>query len=381
MIYSVDLDEMAGRISHIDLCKYVSDLGWKKYTGVIRDGVAYYQKTLNDSFYQITIPCDRSFYDYSSSMRKVVSTLSFTESKSEEQVILELLNPMSDILRVRHISDSVENGSILFEDAIQLYDNARKLLTNAALDVTSYKRFYKGRPNDRVQQFISKCRYGQTEIGSYVISLVCPFVDFDENGVGKQLSFFSDESNAAVSITRQSTKKIMDSVCLLKDSIESGINLSEIVEDESKHISISFIESLINLNLAGVDSKLEITAKWAPTIRENTAQRSVVEVSHDYYSPLQSIVAKYKADDERETCVIEGKIADLKATPQIEKRTKGNAKLVFIADDSSKTQSVQLTLDPDSYNTAIRAHQEGRTIRAIGKKTGNKMTDVSIIIL
>ena len=381
MIYSVDLDEMAGRISYVDLCKYVSDLNWIKFSGRVRDGVAVYQKIINNELFQINIPCDRIFSDYSYAIRKAVHILSFTESKSEEQLILELLNPMSDILRVRHISSRVENGSILFEDAINLYDNAKKLLTNAALDVTCYKKIYKGRISDTVQEFISKCRYGQTEIGSYVISLVCPFVNVGDDGQVQQLNIFSDEENAAISITRRATKKVMDSISIIKETIEEGKNLSDLVEDESKQISVSFIESLTNMNLINPGSALEIKAKWAPTIRNNISQKSVVEMSHDYYSPLQSVVEKYKADDQKETCIIEGKIANLKAPPQIEKRTKGNAKLVYIADDSSKTKAVQLTLDPDNYRIAIQAHQEGKTIRAIGKKTGNKMNDVSIIIL
>ena len=128
MIYSVDLNEMAGRINYVNLCKYVSDLQWKKYEGRLKAGVAVYQKKINDKLFQITIPCNRDFSDYAYAMRKVVETLSFTENKSEEQLILELLNPLSDILRVRHISPSVENGSILFEDAINLFENSKNCL-------------------------------------------------------------------------------------------------------------------------------------------------------------------------------------------------------------------------------------------------------------
>ena len=173
----------------------------------------------------------------------------------------------------------------------------------------------------------------------------------------------------------------MDSISLIKETIEAGKDLSEIVEDESKQISVSFIESLTNMNLITPGSGLEIKAKWAPTIRNNISQKSIVELSHDYYTPLQSVVEKYKANDEKESFVIEGKIADLKATPQLEKRTKGNAKLVYISEDSSRTKSIQLILDPENYNIAIKAHQNGKTIRAVGKKVGSKMTDVTIVIL
>ena len=139
MIYSTDLTEISGKINHLNIIKYVSDLHWVKYTGKVKEGLSIYQKTVNERFYQINIPCDKSFYDYAIAMRKVVSILALTEKKSEEQIILELLNPLSDILRFRDISDSVENGSILLEDGIRLFENAKRLVLSAAQDVVNYK--------------------------------------------------------------------------------------------------------------------------------------------------------------------------------------------------------------------------------------------------
>lgn len=380
MIYSVDLDEMAGKISHIDFIKYISDLQWKKYQGRVHENVAVYQKFIDDHFFQITVPCNRELRDYAYAMRKAIGVLSITESKSEEQLILELLNPISDILRVRHISSTVENGSILFEDAINLYENSKKLLTNAALDATNYKRLYKGRTCEYVQQFISKCRYGQTEIGSYVISLVCPFVKIEEDGTVQQLSIFSEESNCAHSITRKATKKIMDSISLIKTTIENGGNLSDLIEDETKHISVSFIESLSNLNISNENNGIEIKAKWAPTICDNISTVNQISLNHDYYSPLKSIVDKYREKDEQDSCTIEGKISLLQATPKIEERKTGIVKLAYISDDGKKTKKLQLVLDKDNYNIAISAHQAGKTVRAIGTLQGNKMTNVSLEI-
>lgn len=380
MIYSVNLEDMAGRISPIDFIKYITDLQWKKYQGKIRDGIAVYQKIINDKFFQITIPCSRELRDYSYAMRKAINILAETELKSEEQLILELLNPMSDILRVRHISPDVENGSILFEDAINLYENAKKLLTNAALDVTNYKKIYKGRTCDEVQQFISKCRYGQTEIGSYIISLVCPFYKVEDDGSLKQLSLFSDEETCAFSITRKATKKIMDSISLIKSTIENGGSLSDLVENENNHISVSFIESLSNLNISNENNGIEIKAKWAPTIRNNISLTDQISITHDYYSPLKSVVDKYHEKDEKDTCTVEGKISLLQATPKIEDRKYGTVKLTYIANDGKKTKNIQLILDTNNYNTAILAHKTGKTVRAIGTLRGNKMKDVSLEI-
>ena len=381
MIYSVDLDKMAGRIAYIELCKYVSDLGWKKYSGKVMSGLAVYHKYHLDTLFQITVPCDREFEDYALAMRKVIATLSITEGKSEEQLILELLNPLSDILRVRHISPDVENGSILFEDAINLFENSKKLLLNAALDssIGSYKKIYRGRPPEDVQQFINHCRYGQTEIGSYVISLVCPFVTFDQ-GQLQQLTLFSEEENASVSITRRATKKLVESLSEIKQAVEDGGDLSEIIEDPEKNISVSFIESITNLNIEKANNSLEIKAKWAPTINSNRPGVDKIQLSHDHYSPLKSIVDKYKKEDETVSQTFEGRISKLYASPNLEDREKGRATLVYI-NQLNKTSSVNLLLSKVDYDIAISAHSEGRTIRAIGEVSGKNMVVNTLEIL
>lgn len=141
MIYSANLTEMAGKINHIDLSKYVSDLNWKKYEGRLKQGIAVYQKTIDNELYQITIPCDRNLYDYDFAMRQVIETLSFTENKSEEQLILELLNPLSDILRVRHISLSFPRRNLPLYAATNmclLYPIQRKNTTKP-LQTTSFR--------------------------------------------------------------------------------------------------------------------------------------------------------------------------------------------------------------------------------------------------
>ena len=379
MIYSVDFQEIAGRISYVELCKYVSDLGWNLYAGKTAAGLKIFQKIQNGIVYQIKVPCNRDFSDYPEAIYKAVSTIAEIEGKSVEQIILELLNPLSDIIRVRHIGSDVENGSILIENGINLYENAKKLLTNAALDILSYKKIYKGRTPEGVAEFISRCRYGQTEFGSYVISLVCPFVKVDNNEV-QQLSLFSDEEISAYSLTRKVTNRVIESIEKIKDTIDKGEDLSGVIESMQNPISVSFLDSLTNLNISTEDSALEVSVKWAPTVKLNRASISKATISHDYYAPLKTIVEKYKSEDASTSISIEGRIGKLVASPNIEDRTTGQAQLVYI-DENSHAKKITLDLGKEEYDLAIHAHSEGRTVRANGEISGKKMINVALDVL
>ena len=142
-------------------------------------------------------------------MYDAVETVAEAEGKTVEQVLLYLLNPNADILKIRLDRKNVEVGSILFDDAINVYENAKKLLAATALDILHPRKYHQGRIDDAIIKFLSDCRFGQTEVGSYVVSIVCPFSELNESEGYRQLSIFSDEKQCANSLTRQVTNRVI----------------------------------------------------------------------------------------------------------------------------------------------------------------------------
>ena len=66
-----------------------------------RENIKIFQFERNDEFFQVIIPMDRSLNDYREAMYKAVETVAIAEAKSVEQVMLYLLNPNTDILKIR----------------------------------------------------------------------------------------------------------------------------------------------------------------------------------------------------------------------------------------------------------------------------------------
>ncbi len=380
MIYTTDFIELAGKIGYIDLAKYLSDLGWVEYTGRVKIDTKIYQKTLDDELYQVNLPFSRDFADYNNAIYKAIEALAKTEKKSVEQLILELLNPLSDIIRVRMKSATVESGSIFVEEAIRLFDNTKKMLMATTQDISSPKTYHRGRASEKVLQFIENCRFGQTEIGSYVISLVCPFSVITDTGV-IQLSLFTEEQEAAQSTTRKATNKLIRSIAKIKQQIDDSQNLENLVIDEQDMISVNFLESVSNLNLDKCNTEIEISVKWAPTITENRTEVDSLSITHDYYTPIKTVVDKYKAKEKEILTVVTGKISDLKASPNTESRKNGTIKIRYIGDNITKTKVIEAKLDVDSYNIAIAAHGEGKLVRVSGENEHGKLNNCSIEII
>ena len=362
MIYSINFVDMTLKLNPLAVAKYLIDTQWKEYL-VKRNDIKIFQYEKDDTFEQVTVPLEKNLRDYKQIMYETICKIAYIEKKSVEQQMLYLLNPNTDILKIRLDRKEVESGNIMFDDAIQLYDNAKKLLAATALDIINPKRIHWGRIDDSVQQFLTRCRFGQTEIGSYVVSVVCPFAELSEAEGYKQLSIFSDEERCANSLTRKVTNRLMSNIAIIKKKVDEG-NLESLVNYEDG-ISSNFYEALNGMDLYSENTSVEFTAEWSPIVKSNRSPIEKVMITNDYYEPLQSVISKIKECTNERTEII-GKIKDLKAAPIIDKRKFGTVVVVYIS-GNGKAKSVKVKLDKEDYDNAVMAHQYGKTVRLIGE--------------
>lgn len=360
MIYSVNFYDMTEKLNPLVVCKYLEDMGWKKFP-FKRDDVSVYQ-FLKEQLYQVRIPMDRDMSDYRESMFSAINTVAEVENKSVERVMLYLLNPSTDILKLRLEKQEQVPGNITFDDAIRLYENAKKLIAATALDVINPKKIHYGRIDERVQQFLNQCRFGQTEIGSYVVSVVCPFAELSYEDGYRQLSIFSEEEECANSLTRKVTNKLMDNVAIIKSNVDQG-NL-EYLASSNCDISANFFEALNGLNLECSNTTLEFIAEWSPVVKINRSENSLIRVNSDYYQPIEHVVNCIREVTNEQTEII-GKIRQLKAAPSVDKREKGTIIVVYLNEDS-KARSVSVTLSKEDYDEAVSAHKLGKTVKIVG---------------
>lgn len=364
MIYSVNFMDLTEKISPLAFAKYLKDMGWEQFPSK-RQYIKIFQYEKNDDFFQVIIPTEKKLNDYKEAMYKAVVTVAEVENKSVEQVLLYLLNPNTDILKIRLEKKDVEAGNILFDDAICMYENAKKLLAATALDILHPKKYHQGRMDDCVLKFLSSCRFGQTEIGSYVVSVVCPFAELDENEDYKQLSIFSDEEQCANSLTRQVTSRVMKNISFIKNQIDNGEMDKLILQDEDKIISANFYEALGGLNLDSNGADVEFIAEWSPIVKNTDCVKNRILLTHDYYQPIETTIERLKDETNKSTRII-GRIKKLESSPDVQKRKIGKITVVYL-DENDKRKTVTVNLNKNEYDKAIKAHERGFHVEIVGE--------------
>lgn len=367
MIYSVNFLDLTEKINPLSFVKYLTDTGWELYPSK-KTYIKVFQLEKNDNFFQVTIPIDRGLGDYKDAMYAAIETVAIVEGKSVEQVMLYLLNPNTDILKIRLDNNNIEAGNILFDDAIKLYENAKKLLAATALDILHPKKYHQGRVDDSISDFLSGCRFGQTEIGSYVVSVVCPFAELDENKEYRQLSIFSDEEVCANSLTRKVTNRIMNNIIYIKENIDNG-DVDKLISPDDI-ISANFYEALNGLNLNSKDTDLEFIAEWSPVVKNNNCKNSKVSLSHDYYQPIENAIEKLRGETNTLTKIV-GRIKRLESSPDVQKRKLGKITVVYL-DENNQSRTVTTQVDKDDYDKAIQAHEMGYHVELVGELSVSK---------
>ena len=361
MIYNIDYNELIRKINPITFSKYLQDAGWIRYRTNRKD-VRVFQKDQKD-FCQVVIPMDELLTDYDDAMLLACQKVAEYESRTVEQLLLYLLNPNADILKIHIEKKAVESGSILLDDAIKVYENAKRMLGAAAQDVLKPALVHQGRVETSVLEFLAGCRFGQTEVGSYVVSVICPMTEVKDGEV-RQLDFFENDEKADKNFTRKVTEKVVTSIQKLKDRIDDGqYNLAETsVEDQ---ISVNFYEALIGINLEEEGMTLEFIPEWAPGIPVTEGIPQKVSITHHYYQPIHATVTKLKGAVKKKRKIV-GRIKRLEAQPDVENRKAGKVTIIYV-DENNKARTAVTMLEKDDYARAIDAHANGLYVEIIGE--------------
>ena len=107
-------------------------------------------------------------------MREIVAELSRDERRSELQVVQDIGRTTKDTVRLRAVVDGRTDGTMPLEDGAFLTRGARGLMVAAACATHEPRRAYHGKRANVVTEYLRLLSLGQTEIGSFVMTVFSP---------------------------------------------------------------------------------------------------------------------------------------------------------------------------------------------------------------
>lgn len=362
------------QLNYLEVQAYLLNTGWKRVQSK-REYIGIFIREYNNDFEEIILPFDNDVADYDKTMYEALKTISRVENRDAMQIIQDLSIPIADIIRFRVVGSDTKNGTISFNDGFNLLESAKKMLLASACDIIQPELYHKRLGLKNAQSFIDSCRLGQTEHGSFVASIICPFIKQSDIEGYEQVNLFSDKEECEKSFTRQVTTNLMNSLFTVKSSIDKSelIRLEENIGD--KIISANFLESIIDLALDRPDAEIEIATTWSKAVPQTQCVLQKIKFTHHYVPALEKVISKVKTSVKEDVKEYIGKISQTKADVDPSKRTEGEIIFNFMSDDE-KVIKAKVTLNAEDYSAACNAHNQGKLVMVKGELIGSGRTMV-----
>lgn len=349
-----------------ELQAYLRNTGWNRIQ-IPKDRIALFHKTIGDVIFETTLPLSKDFSDYSYRIIDVLEQIAQVEQREVHEVLTDLSIPPADTVKFRVINRDTIGGTISFLEGFNLLESAKKALYATACDIIQPEKYHKRLSLKGAQQFIEGCRLGQTEKGSFIASVICPFLNQSPEDKAVQLSIFNQTEEFRASFTRKVTKRLMSSLVFVKNAIDRGEESRIIELDGENIISGNFLESLVELNAAKENSEIEITTRWSILAAEQPQVTKVIKFSNDYIPVLENMISKIRPLEIGTIDDFIGKISLTKADPDIHARIEGEIILNFILGEEDKVSKARVILSNQDYIEACEAHKMGKSVKISGK--------------
>ena len=344
------------RVGYTDAQQYALSTGWQRVQGVKGDMAVY--RRPDSKRWEVIIPQDRTFSDYALRMAEAIASLSDferieNERRTAPQLLNDLLLPASDVLRFSLEGASVQDGTAPLGEALNLLAGAKKALVASACTVVHSQKFHPRMSRTEAEQFINKCRLGQTEQGSFVTTFICPL----DGAHPEEPQLLPAAPNSPEGFTRKVTRTLVQSLrrvleAVNADQIESLVNppAGELV------ISANLCEALLEMQPATEESLLAVYPTWARTIPPPANVPSKVRFSKEHFPIVEEVARRLRPSHQPKLEQFVGLIDTLDGKPGPDNRPAGEVILAFLDEGEEKLSKARLYLAVDDYAKAIRAH-------------------------
>lgn len=351
MTFPRDSDSIYRALSPRDVAGWLRMHGFS-HSGSYGEYAAIFAREIDGNAVELIVPTSPQSRDFGRRMEELVKDLAEAESRSENDILIDLTLAPFDVIKVRS-PDADDYGSVRLATGIDLHEEARNLVSAAANAAASPlpRRSWRGRRFDEVTSYLSNVRLGQSQRGSFVLTILSPW-DFTPE---TELSLDLGEATFGRRVTRSLASALKATEAAIRDSVASGV--APFVDAYKAGVSSNFCQALAKLAREG--DGIDVSLSWSPVQPEQVP--AFIRLKREDASVLTE-AAKFLASQEDEPGVsLEGLVAAITESPE---RFDGAAILETII--SGAVRKVRIKFDEGQRGTIYDAAKEKRWIRVVG---------------
>ena len=348
MRVSIRDKEPLSEISPAALSAYARAEGWRR-TDNYGDSSDVY---VSDGLPEIILPRTQRLGDYANVVSQLIEIFADVAGTDELSLYRDLVTADRDVIRVRAAEGG--DGAVSVSDGIDLVCGARDIILAAACSLRDPRPVYRAGANKEAMGYVNNIRMGQTEQGSFVVTLLTPVVS-----PPMQQPLIPDLAHNDDPIERKMTKRLASALRATRQATERvvGGDADAFLQAVENGVSANLCEALVRL--IEPFPTLDVSLIWARTHPMNTA-REVVRFAKGDAPILREAARLFRNREPRPDVRFVGLVHRLKR----DEREVGTITLRAYIDE--QMQSVVAVLSQSDYARAIQAHKEKAPVVAEG---------------
>lgn len=344
--------EALSAVSILAVHAYLKAQKWTRADDLGDRGVVY----LSPKQTEVFAPGSQGLADYAEAVSAVIAEISSVEGRDELAVYRDLVAADRDLIRFR-APQADDDGSIDLTAGVDLIQQSKDALLAAACSAVAARRFYRSGSNSKANEYLRTVKLGQTEHGSFVVTLHSPVPPQLETGPQGTLWPEIDAEPFSRKVTR-TLANAFDALSSAIAEVGRGADIEAFERVVARGVSANLCAAVSRFVSDG--NGLDFSLTWART-RPSPEARHRATYSPSDAQLLAEAAKMLKNREPLRNEIVEGyvRVLNRDATAQ-----QGRVQLQTYVDGQAR--SVSVDLPADLYKKALVAHDNRNTVRIEG---------------
>jgi len=360
MTSTLQIADIVRAFRPLEVASYLRLHGWKQQDKVPEKYSVWTKRDDGRGEFEVLLPAASSFSDFARRVRELIETLQAEEGRTLPEILEDVTTPHADIVRAKLAPDGDMNGTLPLEDGANVFQQMRDLMLSAACAAVYPREVFAKRKPDQAMKYLREARIGQTQRGSYVITVLSPVPPVLVAGNQTVLLAEVEEEPFARKTVRILAEAVAATVEGVQSAAASG-KLDALTAGVAKGVSANLCEAILGLNEGSGGRGLEFSFSWAPSRGAPENVKNVQRLQADSMPYLEETSRHFRQTSELEGAEVLGVVHRLQ-------HLDGNAgDVTIVGSVDGERRTVVTELDGQAHYLAIRAYKERLAVRCVGE--------------
>jgi len=340
-------------VSPAALRAYLVYEGWKEFEP-FGEFSEVYTRSDGEPASELVIPASTAIGDYASAVGEALHFLAAFENRDELAIYSDLVRADRDVIRVR-APDADNDGSISIDPGVELVSQARDMLASAACAALEPRSAYHLAKVQKAQDYMRRVRLGQTEEGSFVVTLLAPIPPILADSLQTSVWPHLEQEPFERRVTRMLTQSLHAARDAIVES-NRGEGLKPFVGAVSRGVSANLCEALASIIKRSDGADVSVT--WART-RPTPVPRDRIVFGRADGEVLTEAARQLRLREPRRDERVLGYVTDLH-------RAEDERRVTIKAIIDGRPRSLSIILSEADYEIAVQANGRQAPVTLVG---------------